>query len=228
MSLINDALRKARQAAAEHEAQQPDTVFRAPKAYPSRTPPRRSGVAVLASVAVMAGLAGAAVAWWAVGQREQPVAAVEPGPTPSPTAYVEEPDDPAPALSPTPIVEALQAEAPAVAPVESAEETAVVVVATPTPTAPLVAAIQEPAPVPAPQERSGETSGDRVFVLDADLGYATLSLGYIVARPVNPFAEINGIEVSVGSEVEGFRVEKIEADRVVLRDEKGELVLRVP
>jgi len=28
--------------------------------------------------------------------------------------------------------------------------------------------------------------------------------------------------------VEGFRVEKIEADRVVLRDEKGELVLRVP
>ena len=102
------------------------------------------------------------------------------------------------------------------------------VVATQTPTAPEVAAIQEQAPVPAPQERTGAASGDRVFVLDADLGYATLSLGYIVARPVNPFAEINGIEVSVGSEVEGFRVEKIEADRVVLRDEKGELVLQVP
>jgi len=203
VSLINDALRKARQAAAEHEAQQPDTAFRAPKAYPSRSAPRRSGVAVLASVAVMAGLAGAAVAWWAVGQREQPVAAVLPMPTPSPT----------------PALEAPQSEAPAVMPVESAEETAVVVVATPTATTPRVETTQGPELVPTPQERTGEPSGDRV---------ATLSLGYIVARPVNPFAEINGIEVSVGSEVEGFRVEKIEADRVVLRDGKGEVVLRVP
>jgi len=212
VSLINDALRKARQAAAEHEAQQPDTAFRAPKAYPSRSAPRRSGVVVLALVAVMAGLAGAAVAWWAVGQREQPVAAVVPMPTPSPA----------------PIVEAPQAEAPAVVPVESAEETAVVVVATPTPSTPQIATTREPAPEPTPQKRPGTATNDRVFDLDADLGYVTLSLGYIVARPVNPFAEINGIEVSVGSEVEGFRVEKIEADRVVLRDEKGELVLRVP
>ena len=212
MSLINDALRKARQAAAEHEAQQPDTAFRAPKAYPSRTPPRRSGVVVLALVAVMAGLAGAAVAWWVVGQREQPVAAVVPMLTPSPA----------------PAVEAPQAEAPAVVPVGSAEETAVVVVATQTPTTPQAATAREPAPVPTPQKRTGTATNGRVFDLDADLGYATLSLGYIVARPVNPFAEINGIEVSIGSEVEGFRVEKIEADRVVLRDEKGELVLRVP
>ena len=212
MSLINDALRKARQAAAEHEAQQPDTAFRAPRAYPSRGPRRRSGVVVLALVAVMAGLAGAAVAWWAVGQHERPVAAVVPIPTPSPA----------------PTVEAPQSEAPAVMPVESAEQTAVVAVATPTPTAPQVATAREPAPVPTPQERTGAATNDRVFDLDADLGYATLSLGYIVSRPVNPFAEINGAEVFVGSEVEGFRVEKIEADRVVLRDEKGELVLRVP
>ncbi len=209
MSLINDALRKARQAAAEHEAQQPDTAFRAPRAYPSRGPRRRSGVVVLALVAVMAGLAGAAVAWWAMGQREQPVAAVVPMPTPSPA----------------PIVEASQSEAPAV---ESAEQTAVILVATPTPTAPQIAAIREPAPAPTPRESTGAATNGRVFDLDADLGYATLGLGYIVARPVNPFAEINGVEVVIGSEVEGFRVEKIEADRVVLRDEKGELVLRVP
>ena len=75
MSLINDALRKARQAAAEHEAQQPDATFRAPTAYPSRPPRRRSGVTVLASVAVMAGLVGAAVGWWAVGRRERPASA---------------------------------------------------------------------------------------------------------------------------------------------------------
>ena len=209
MSLINDALRKARQAASEHEEQQPDTAFRAPRAYPLRGPRRWSGVVVLSLIAVMAGLAGAAVAWWAVGQREQPVAAVVPMPTPSPA----------------PIVEAPRSEASAV---QSAEQTAVILVATPTPTAPQIATTREPAPVPTPQESTGATTNDRVFDLDADLGYATLSLGYIVVRPVNPFAEINGVEVFIGSEVEGFRVEKIEADRVVLRDEKGELVLRVP
>ena len=207
MSLINDALRKARQAAAEHEAQQPDTAFRAPKAYPSRGPRRRSGVVMLASVAIAAGLAGAAVAWWAVGQREQPVAAVVPMPTPSPA----------------PIVEAPELETPAAGSAETAEETAVMVAVIPTAVPPTIEIAPEPAPEPRSQKRVG-----RVFDLDADLGYATLSLGFIVARPVNPFAEINGIEVSIGSEVEGFRVEKIEADRVVLRDGKGELVLRVP
>jgi hypothetical protein len=212
VSLINDALRKARQAAAEHEAQQPDATFRAPKAYPSRGPHRRSGIMMLAVVAVMAGLAGAAVAWWAVGQREQPVAAVVPMPTPSPATVIEQPNDPTPEPTST-----------TVAPVQLGEKTAVILVPTSTPDTQQVTTPLEPAPEPRSQKRAG-----RVFDLDANLGYATLSLGYIVARPVNPFAEINGIEVSVGSEVEGFRVEKIEADRVVLRDGKGELVLRVP
>jgi hypothetical protein len=71
-------------------------------------------------------------------------------------------------------------------------------------------------------------SDDRVFIMDADLGYASLSLGYIVYRPIRPFAEINGNDVYEGSEVEGFLVEKIEVDRVVLRDDRGPLVLRVP
>jgi hypothetical protein len=216
VSLINDALRKARLAAAEHEAQQPDATFRAPKAYPSRGPRRRSGVVMLAVVAVMAGLAGAAVAWWAVGQREQPVATVAPTPTASPTTVIEQPNDPRPEPTSTAVVH-----------VQMGEETAVILVPTPTPAALQVATAleQTPEPTPAPTQQK---QIDRVFVLDADLGYATLSLGYIVARPVNPFAEINGAEVFIGSEVEGFRVEKIEADRVVLQDEKGELVLRVP
>jgi len=212
VSLINDALRKARLAAAEHEAQQPDATFRAPKAYPSRGPRRRSGVVMLAVVAIAAGVAGAAVAWWAVGQRERPVATVVPTPTASPTTVIEQPNDPT--LEPT---------STAVAHVQIGEETTVISVPTPTPVALQVATDPEPTPEPTQQKQT-----DRVFVLDADLGYATLSLGYIVARPVDPFAEINGTEVIIGSEVEGFRVEKIEADRVVLRDEKGELVLRVP
>jgi hypothetical protein len=70
--------------------------------------------------------------------------------------------------------------------------------------------------------------GTRIYVLDADLGSTQLSLGYIVARQQNPFAEINGRDVFIGSEIEGFTVEAIEADRVVLRDQDGKLVLRVP
>jgi len=65
-------------------------------------------------------------------------------------------------------------------------------------------------------------------MLDAELGGTTLSLGYIVFRPVRPFAEINGVDVYEGSEIEGFTVERIEADRVVLRDAEGPLELRVP
>ncbi len=216
MSLINDALRKARQAAAEHEAQQPDATFRAPKAYPSRGPRRQSGVVILAIVAISAGLAGAAVAWWAVGQRERSVATVVPTPTASPTTVFEQPDGPTPEPTSTAMVS-----------IQLGEETAVILVPTPTPVALHVATDLAPTPEPT-HEPTHQKQTDRVFVLDADLGYATLSLGYIVARQDNPFAEINGIEVSVGSEVEGFVIERIEADQVVLRDEKGELVLRVP
>jgi hypothetical protein len=89
----------------------------------------------------------------------------------------------------------------------------------------------EPSPEPAPEpipEPSGSLPRDRDFVLDADLGEVTLSLGFIVARRDSPFAEINGREVMIGSEIEGFIVEAIESDRVVLRDADGPLVLRVP
>jgi len=79
--------------------------------------------------------------------------------------------------------------------------------------------------IPSPGSAAG---GDRVFVLEAELGYATLSLDYIVFRPEDPFAEINGIEVHEGWFVDDFVVDKIERDRVVLHDEKGPLTLRVP
>ena len=71
------------------------------------------------------------------------------------------------------------------------------------------------------------TSEPREYVAEADLGYTTLSLDYIVFRPVDPFAEINGFDVRVGSTIEGFKVEEITADSVRLRDARGLLVLRV-
>ena len=82
---------------------------------------------------------------------------------------------------------------------------------------------QEPQP-----EGPAAAPGERVYIMEAQLGDVVLSLGYIVARTNNPFAEINGVDVYVGSEIESFVVEAIEADRVVLRNDKGPLVLRVP
>jgi hypothetical protein len=66
-----------------------------------------------------------------------------------------------------------------------------------------------------------------VFVLEADLGYARLSLGYVIDRPDDPFAEVNGREVHVGSTVDGFVVESITRLEVRLRDARGAVVLRV-
>jgi hypothetical protein len=97
----------------------------------------------------------------------------------------------------------------------------------PTPS-PVIIRTPPTAALPVEPIAATESGGERVFVLDADVGYATLNLGFIVARSTNPFAEINGTEVRVGSEIEGFTVEAIEADQVILRDDNGTLILRVP
>jgi hypothetical protein len=234
VSLINEALRKARQAAAEHESSRPDTAFRAPRAYPRRGPRRWGGVILLVLVAATAGLTGAVLVWWtldagrsSVVPADEPVteAALEtakPSQPDSPAAHERSVVDPESATDP-PAYEAddrgIRTEGPVkgktagAAPEPRGHEAAAA------PSGPRQTHEEAPA-------SEQPTSGERVFVLDADLGYAALSLGFIVARPVDPFAEINDIEVHIGSEVAGFVVEKIEPDQVVLRDERGELVLR--
>ena len=224
MSLINEALRKARQAAAEHDDQR--NAGRAPQAYPSRGRRRGAGPAAVALVAILAGLVGAAGVWWIVRVGEngpETRAAAVPGESPAVGSSV-------PTIVPTEGAGSepggLQPDEKAAPPVEPA--------GTPLPTiaAPAVSAPETDAPeTGAPTARSKpviSASGERVFVMDAELGYASLSLGYIVFRRVRPFAEINGIDIYEGSEVDGFKVEKIEVDRVVLRDSRGPLVLRVP
>jgi hypothetical protein len=224
VSLINEALRKARQAAAEHDDQR--SVGRPLQAYPSRGPRRGMGPAAVALVAVLAGLAGAAGVWWIVGTasnepgsadaeiRGMPRPVHLPSPSPDPTTRPE----PTPSTA-EPDEQPDRAAAPAPSPRPAAD--------TPAPAAPAA----EPPQAPTPSEKPTAvvtTSGVRVYVMDAELGYASLSLGYIVFRPVRPFAEINGTEVYEGSEVAGFTVEKIEIDRIVLRDSRGPLELRVP
>jgi hypothetical protein len=84
-----------------------------------------------------------------------------------------------------------------------------------------------PAERATPRETRGP-GGERVFHTEADLGYASLSVDYIVARPHDPFVRINGMDVRVGNTVEGFTVEAITPTEVRLRDERGAVILKVP
>ena len=214
MSLINEALRKARQAASEHESKQPDGPFQPARAYPSRRSGRRDGPLAMALIAVAAGVVGASAVWWYVGGRET---------TSTATTVVEGPSTEAAtplatqAGLPTPVDDRATATAHEALPRQ--ESAPAEVEQTITESAPAVAAAEEPVT---------DSDGNRVFVMEAELGYASLSLGFIVSRASHSFAEINGREVWIGSEIEGFVVEAIEADRVMLRDDKGPLILRVP
>jgi hypothetical protein len=227
VSLINDALRKARQATSEHEANQPETAFRPAKAYPSRRSGRSGGPLAAALIAVAAAVIGAAAAWWYLGNRQTPP--TEPGTSEARAA--DDAEHAAPLMTPpTPVANRTVSESrdstaddvPTPMDVHPTESVAAARIQPGnSPTEPAVPLAATGGPVTDPNR-------GRVFVLEAELGYASLSLGYIVARRDNPFAEINGKEVRVGSEIEGFVVEAIETDRVILRDARGPLVLRVP
>lgn len=84
-----------------------------------------------------------------------------------------------------------------------------------------------PAERATPRETRGP-GGERVFHVEADVGYASLVVDYIVDRPTDPFARINGLDVRVGGTIEGFTVEEITSTAVRLRDARGPLVLMVP
>jgi hypothetical protein len=245
VSLINEALRKARQAAAEHEEQQ--AQLRAPRAYPRRGRGAGPGAWLLvAVVAVLAAVAGGATVWWLVGRspaappkeaaaRSAEAAVVVDSPNPAA-------DQPGPGVGPEETWagggggEAQGTEPdsrPAGEPVAQKASDEV-----PTGTESRASARDRQTSDPGgsadesePTRGSGagparRGNGNRIFVLDANIDGRSLSLGYIVLRHVRPFAEINGVDVYEGSEVEGFTVEKIEADRVILRDADGPLELR--
>ncbi|GEM_PF-803789 len=71
------------------------------------------------------------------------------------------------------------------------------------------------------------TSRQRVFTAMARVGSVTLELDYIVYRASDPFAQINGLEVHEGNEIEGFTVVEITPSAVRLKDDRGEIVIKV-
>ena len=224
MSLINDALRKARQAASERDAAPTDLPFRGERIHSSRRGRQSTRPVFVVLIAIAAGLLGAAIAWWGFGRQPSSLETAQTNP-----------------LGTTTSVGAEKSNSHPPAPATPDEQKDPAIVHQPTLAASAEHRPSSEAPTPLPLSGNGTevelenaaeaptvASGEREFILDADLEYASLSLGYIVFRPTDPFAEINGIEVHHGSEIEGFTVEKIERDHVQLRDSRGPLVLRVP
>ena len=220
MSLVSDALRKARAYATARDIQRHGA---AAGAY--APPPRRSrlglGLVLGAVIALAAATTGAAfVLWWfGRGEPAAGAAAVPPGPANVATPAAE-------------IEARAGAERPRPAPTrvdgENPSQPAAAVAAEPNPPAAAseaapTATDQPPASAPPPADAP---AGERVYVLRADLGYAKLQLDFLVYKPSGGFGRINGQDVIPGSVVDGFTVEEFGPDFVRLRDGRGLLVLR--
>ncbi len=227
MSLIGEALRKARAEAARREAERdgvsiPPTIVGA-----TRRPRGALGPAAVAAIALATALGGAGLAWVLARGDHAPEAAETPPAAQAPIAAQTGAPRPLPEVPPAATAVTLLPAAREVAPsVPRAQEPA----APPGPDegSPNRAATPEKTlPAPAGPAQHTEPSGERSFVLRAELGYATLELDYLVYRPGSPFGRINGQDVVTGSTVAGFTVEEIGRDFIRLRDARGPLILRV-
>jgi hypothetical protein len=224
MSLVSDALRKARAYATARDIQRHGAA-----AGSFSPPPRRSrlglGLLLGAFIALAAAGAGAVFVLWALAQRDVATggpAATAPGPraaaTPADTAMVpvqRERQRPAPATAPAGAPARATVAAPAAAAATQAAGTPGAL-----PTA------DQPPGSPPPELRADANTAERVYVLRADLGYATLQLDFLVYKPGGGFGRVNGQDVAPGTIVDGFTVEEIGPDFIRLRDSRGPLVLR--
>jgi hypothetical protein len=240
VSLVSDALRKARQETAQREGRVPRQAPRPPSRHEVRRPGLGIGVMVGVIFGSLAAVIGGVAVWSIVGQHGRRAASAEPiertAPVVDPAVTIEEPAG----AHPVPGTTHARAAA-ATAAADAAETRSQPIADDPGPAS-------RPEVVPAARSGSfvppADTSADQpvvgddspptaaapaseggVFVLDAELGDVSLSLGYIIFKASDPVAEINGREVRVGSHVEGFRVDVIEQTRVTLRDDTRTVVL---
>jgi hypothetical protein len=240
MSLINEALRRARQEGTikEHEHGHRSGPPRNNQTGGSRL---GTGLVLGAIIAIAAAGFGAIVAFWLLRPTETTPAqssiaeitsqaVAEDTPT---LSTDDKPDRPGQSDlsrelgSPT-VTDSTSIEQPARPPAAQREEQESNV-SQPTPPRPLASDLREQ---PLQDRETGSSTPEqdpktRDFIAEADLGYVRLRLDYIVFRATDPFAEINGLEVHEGSKLHGFTVEKIEKNLVLLRDDRGSLTLRV-
>jgi hypothetical protein len=217
MSLINEALRKARREAAGDAEDAPRV---GPPSSLRRASPVPWGVVAALGGVVLAAALGAGVTWWLLAGDDAPAEV-------PPDAVVADA-----ITSPDPV------EMPASSAGSEVEEKALTVDPTPSPSlrteAPPQDASASPVSVPAPTATPRPAGpdavgpdGELIYHVVAERGSGRLSLGYLIHRPVDPFAEINGQEVRVGSEVAGCTVRAIERTSVTLRCGSDTVMLRV-
>ena len=240
MSLVGDALRKARREAAQRDAERRGVLYSARISDPPARSNLGLGLILGAVIAIVATAAGGTVAWWllrggpsepagASAARGKPVALEAAPGAPEPAA---EPDSVVPATAETPTNDRNTTEHETVTTTARASEPAEPEVREPAAT-PAIAGVVPTPDQPTddegtPQGFVGIEDGNEVYILEADLGTTVLSLDYIISRAEDPFAEVNGIEVHLGGVVGGFRVKAIEDDRVFLSDGRRTVVLRTP
>jgi hypothetical protein len=240
MSLVSEALRKARREAAERGENLEGRTAQTTVIQVTRGPRTWQVVALGAVVALAAATLGAVAVWWLVGGApgpeiadlgDRPAATGPVMPAATPTTAPEDRPDAAGAttpgsaatVTPTPRRRLLPptprtADAAPIADPSTTDD--------PRPTAvPEASTAERTDPTPAP---STETTalGPNEFLGEAVIDGRRLVLDYIAYLPTGAFAEINGAEVRLGSRIEGFTVESITATAVTLRGPDGRVVLR--
>ncbi len=256
MSLIDEALKRARHEASRQEAVKRDAARHdgprpIPKLYAERQASRAplwAGISTGAAVALLG-----VVAWllWgrapsapvSVAAAEPPravSAAPSPVPAPAPpTAAVPAPRGeavprlPAPAVPQGPAVPAPQVFRPAAPP---ATPVAPAPTVTPPqreqPAKPTESSVAAPKPTPAPRAASSSaapSAAPQTYVREVALpgGGPHLRLGGIAYSEEAPIALINGAALGRGEVVEGYVVRRIDAAEVELEGPAGRVVLRL-
>lgn len=253
MSLINEALKRARLEAARQDA----AGQRMPvSSLPSHVPPRRSawtGLALGLAAGVLLSLIAFGAVMMALRRPAPPADAPAVATAPPPvgmneTASAMESTAPstssagpaettpgAPTGTTTPAATA--ASSPSIPPV-SESPSATTPAAAPEPAPPTAppaetAAIPAPPSAPAPTTVPAATPAApalRTYVKEAKLpGGEQLKLDFIVWSESQTFAQINGRLIGVGERVEGFTLERIERRQVELQGPSGtRFVITIP
>ncbi len=242
MSLISEALKKARQEAARQDAQRSKSPYAVGVANAAE---RRTGlVAVLAGVGAGCLVAAVilAVAWsagWGPFARSAkpaaqvaesapaaPPAPVKPASEPAtmPPAMIEEQAPPKPVQSarpePQPVVEvrpSAPADSPAARPAPAPPVSAPAGETAPAPSAPVPAAPAPPAPV-RPAAGAGGLVDGQTYAGEVPIpGGGTVRLNGIVFSQQQPVAMLDGRVMAPGEIIQGFTIAAIEAGRVKLQ-----------
>ncbi|MCP3961853.1 MAG: hypothetical protein GY719_28760 [bacterium] len=239
MSLINEALKRARIDAARRDAAQKGVPAAALPVYvPAR---RRSWLApVIGFLLGLTVVAVAAGAFWIAWQPGQERPGQEPSQPAPPAAAVAEPVTPPAPATPAPEMRRIEAPAdvPSPAPPPPAAAPPPPRAAEPRPEPAAVAEQREASPVeespgagtPAalPPADGGETGSGEVFAVEANpAGGERVKLDFIVWSETRPFAQINGELVNPGQQVAGYILVTVERDRVELEGAGKKFWLRV-